>query len=76
MAVYFSLFTIVFLIKFSNGLSCLVLLLAFIIRLFQLTLVKLLIVFIIISQGPTLGFFIVEMHALYATVDLLTRIIN
>ena len=57
MVVYFSLFAIVFLIKFSS----LVLLLAFISRVFQLTLVN---CFIIIRQGLPLGFFTVELICL------------
>ena len=59
-AVYFTLFVIGFQESFYRDISCVVLSGAFISRVFQLILVKLLVVFffvfIIISQGSPLGF--------------------
>ena len=59
----------------QNSISCLALLLEFVSRVFQLILVELSLVYVIISQGPPLGFFYWRAN-LYATVDFLTRIIN
>ena len=44
----------------QNSFSCLALLLEFVSRVFQLILVELSLVYVIISQGPPLGFFFTE----------------